>query len=112
LVGAEVPGNGLEGGPAQRLVRDGESRRYLGLTRFGFEPDVWGNCSRVLLRALAMISGSAAHVVFVAVFAFLVFPQEIGPAALVSADALADGVTAHYRSQIWTLDLEPPPAGY
>jgi hypothetical protein len=41
-----------------------------------------------------MVPFTAGHGIFVAVFAFLVFPQEIGPAAVVSADALADGMTA------------------
>jgi hypothetical protein len=41
-----------------------------------------------------MIPFTAVHGVFVAAFAFLVFPQEIGPAARVSPDALADGMIA------------------
>lgn len=41
-----------------------------------------------------MIPFTAGHGIFVAVFAFLVFPTEIGPAARVSPDALADGMTA------------------
>jgi hypothetical protein len=41
-----------------------------------------------------MIPFTAGHGIFVAAFAFLVFPQEIGPEARVSLDALADGMTA------------------
>ncbi|HEX2164070.1 MAG TPA: DUF6498-containing protein [Thermoanaerobaculia bacterium] len=41
-----------------------------------------------------MIPFTAVHGLFVVVFAFLVFPQEIGPEARVSAEALADGMTA------------------
>jgi hypothetical protein len=41
-----------------------------------------------------MVPFTAAHGVFVGVFAFLVFPGEFGPAARVSPDALADGMTA------------------
>lgn len=39
-----------------------------------------------------MVPFTAGHGVFVAVFAFQVFPQEIGPAARVSPDALARGM--------------------
>jgi hypothetical protein len=41
-----------------------------------------------------MIPFTAGHGVFVAVFALLVFPQEIGPEARVSPGALADGMIA------------------
>jgi hypothetical protein len=41
-----------------------------------------------------MIPFTAGHGIFVAVFAFLVFPQEIGPEARVSPDALANGMIA------------------
>jgi hypothetical protein len=41
-----------------------------------------------------MIPFTAGHGIFVAAFAFLVFPEEIGPAARVSPDALADGMIA------------------
>jgi hypothetical protein len=41
-----------------------------------------------------MVPFTAAHGLFVAIFAFAVFPQEIGPAARVSPDALAGGMTA------------------
>lgn len=41
-----------------------------------------------------MIPFTVAHGVFVLAFAFLVFPQEIGPAAGVSAEAVGDGLAA------------------
>lgn len=41
-----------------------------------------------------MVPFTAAHGVFVALFAFFVFPQEAGPEAGVSAAALADGLVA------------------
>lgn len=41
-----------------------------------------------------MIPFTAAHGVFVVMFAFLVFPQEIGPEAGVSFDALGNGLLA------------------
>lgn len=39
-----------------------------------------------------MVPFTAAHGLFVLMFAFLVFPQEVGPEAGVSFDALADGL--------------------
>lgn len=41
-----------------------------------------------------MIPFTAVHGIFVAGFAFMVFPQQIGPAARVSPDAVAQGMTA------------------
>lgn len=41
-----------------------------------------------------MVPFTAAHGLFVVMFAFLVFPQEIGPEARVSLDALAGGLLA------------------
>lgn len=41
-----------------------------------------------------MVPFTLGHGVFVAVFVFLVFPQELGPAAGVSGAAVADGLTA------------------
>lgn len=41
-----------------------------------------------------MVPFTLVHGVFVAAFAFLVFPQELGPPAGVSADAVTDGLTA------------------
>ena len=41
-----------------------------------------------------MVPFTAAHGIFVAVFVFLVFPQELGPAAHVSPGALAGGLVA------------------
>lgn len=41
-----------------------------------------------------MVPFTLAHGLFVLLFAFLVFPQEVGPAAYVSGEAVADGMTA------------------
>lgn len=41
-----------------------------------------------------MVPFTAVHGIFVAVFVFLVFPEEVGAAARVSPDALVDGMTA------------------
>lgn len=58
-----------------------------------------------------MVPFTAAHGVFVAVFAFQVFPQEIGPAARVSPDALADATIAIGVVLLASLLLDLPGIG-
>lgn len=58
-----------------------------------------------------MIPFTAVHGVFVLAFAFLVFPQEVGPAAGVSPGALADGMTAIALILLASLLLDLPGIG-
>jgi hypothetical protein len=58
-----------------------------------------------------MVPFTAVHGIFVAAFAFLFFPQEIGPAARVSPDALADGMTAIALFLLASLLLDLPGIG-
>ena len=58
-----------------------------------------------------MVPFTLGHGVFVLAFAFLVFPQEIGPAARVSGDALADGLAAIAVFLLVSLLLDLPGLG-
>ena len=63
-------------------------------TRGGRTTTRFGKTTFLKSFLLMMVPFTAGHGIFVAAFAFLVFPQEIGPAARVSPDALANGMTA------------------
>lgn len=58
-----------------------------------------------------MVPFTAGHGIFVFVFVFLVFPQEVGPAARLSPDALADGMTAIALFLLASLLLDLPGIG-
>lgn len=58
-----------------------------------------------------MVPFTAGHGIFVLVFAFLVFPQEIGPEAGVSAAALGDGMIAIAVFLLASLLLDLPGIG-
>jgi hypothetical protein len=58
-----------------------------------------------------MVPFTAAHGVFVLVFAFLVFPDQLGPGARVSLDALADGLAGIGIFLLASLLLDLPGIG-
>jgi hypothetical protein len=61
-------------------------------TRWGRTRTRTANTSFLKTFLGVMVPFTAGHGVFVLVFAFLVFPDELGPGARVSLDALADGM--------------------
>lgn len=80
-------------------------------TRGGRSTTRPGNTTFLASFLGTMVPFTAVHGVFIGIFAWLVFPQELGPDARVSADALASGLSVIAIVLLVSLLLDLPGLG-